>query len=241
MLTIEATKSFAQALFKACPTFLPTQALYLDLEGGGGGSEEIMSLYWPYLPGAQRFHWVRRKITTEIGTDKVYDLLRLIGATSPRWVVVFSGGAVSPDERVRVVELLGEDPFPNSDWINLHQVFRDCAEIKRSVRENRHVWVQDRKNVMYSLESLEWEFGIVRPRRIRGHRNCFSDIDGQTGEMEVLKLTQRVREGLASEDEELSLKEYCEADVKNMYQIARTSERLVFSDAELRLRRRLYS
>jgi hypothetical protein len=242
MTTIEATKSFAESLFRLYPTLIPTQALYLDLEGSGKGSEYILSVYWPYLSRELRFSWLQRTDTIVIDAKMFNDLLERIKAESPKWIVVFSGGQAAPDERNRIVELLSEDPFPDAEWINLHYAFRDSGEIKRSVREHQYIWVPGRINpIMYSLEALELEFGIVRPTRIRGHGNCYRDIDGKGGEMEVLTVAQRVRGGLASEDEVLALREYCEADVKNMFQIARASERLVFSDAELRLRRRIYS
>ena len=40
---------FAEALFGIYPEFLPTQALYIDLEGRNSGQQDILSCYWPVL------------------------------------------------------------------------------------------------------------------------------------------------------------------------------------------------
>ena len=111
--------------------------------------------------------------------------------------------------------------------------------MKASIRGNRNVWhCRDRSRVRYSLEVLEWEFGIKRPANIRSHSNCYKDVDGAPGEMEVLSLVQKSIDGLASEQEDLTLRHYCEADVKNMFDIASSSEHLIFSRDERRSRRR---
>jgi hypothetical protein len=171
-----------------------------------------------------------------------YELMQSIKAARTKWIVVFSAGQESPDERDRVVDLLGEDPFPNSDWINLHYALVNCREIKASIRDHRYVWFQnDRTRTRYSLEALEREFSIVRPRSLRSHSYCYLDLEGETGDMEVLALARSVRDGSASEAEELSLKGYCTADVKNMFEIAYSAEQQLYSSAERRLRRRLYS
>jgi hypothetical protein len=62
-------------------------------------------------------------------------------------------------------------------------------------------------------------------------------MDGGLGQMEVLSTVQKSINGLASEHEELSLMRYCEADVKNMFQIAYTSEQTIFSMNERKSRR----
>ena len=59
--------------------------------------------------------------------------------------------------------------------------------------------------------------------------------------MEVLAIAQRVKEGSAAIDEERSLRDYCEADVRNMWDIAYTCERLLYSREERQSRRRLHS
>lgn len=176
-------RSFAEKLFELHPTLLPTQALYLDLEGSGGGPEEILSLYWPRLPGQQRFSWLVRAPSSEIDQGGFRDLIEKIGAESPKWIVVFSGGQASPDERVRVVDLLGQDPFPESEWINLHYALRRCRDMRLAIREHRYVWnTGNRTLVGYSLEALEWEFGIERPRNLRGNNNGYRDLNGDAGE-----------------------------------------------------------
>lgn len=239
---MSATKTYADSLFRFYATFLPTQALYLDLEGGGGGTEEILSVYWPFLPGPQRFSWIRRTSTAAIDSIMFNGLMHQMGVKNPRWVVVFSGGQALPDERDRVADLLGDDPFPDADWINLHYVLRNCREIKTSIREHRYVWFQrDRTRTRYSLEALELEFGLTRPSRIRAHSNCYSDLNGENGEMEILSIAQRVKNGSANEDEAQSLREYCEADVVNMFKISLACERMLFSRDDRVLRRRMYS
>lgn len=126
MVPTDPKRSYAEALFELHPTFIPTQALYLDLEGSGGGSEEILSVYWPFLPSDKRFSWLKRTATTEIDLLSINELVSGIGADRVKSVVVFSGGQPSPDERDRVIDLLGKDPFPDSEWINLHYVLRQC-------------------------------------------------------------------------------------------------------------------
>ena len=242
MLADDPKRRFAEQLFELNPTLLPTQALYLDLEGSGGRAEDILSLYWPRLPGHRRFSWLVRTPASEIHQGELRDLVEKIGAEKPKWIVVFSGGQALPDERVRVTDLLGQDPFPESEWINLHYALRRCRDMRSAIREHRHVWnTRNRSLVGYSLEALEWEFDIVRPRNLRGHNNGYRDLDGESGEMEVLATAKRVIEGSATEDEELSLRRYCESDVRNMYRIARSCEQLIFSQREQRSRRRLYS
>lgn len=242
MLEDDPKRRFAENLFELHPTLLPTQALYLDLEGRGGGAEEILSLYWPRLPGPQRFSWLIRTSSSVIDQDGFRDLVQRIGAETPKWVVVFSPGLSSPEERTRVVALLDQDPFPESEWINLHYSLRRCGAIKTAIREHRYVWnTRNRSLVGYSLEALEWEFGIMRPRNLRGHNNAYHDLEGESGEMEPLATAKKVIEGSATEEEETSLRQYCEADVRNMYQIVRSCEQLIFSQRERRGRRRLYS
>ena len=242
MVLTDPKRSYAEALFELHPTFIPTQALYLDLEGSGGGSEEILSVYWPFLPTDQRFSWLKRTATTEIDLLSINELVQRIGADRAKSVVVFSGGQPSPAEKDRVVDLLGEDPFPDSKWINLHYVLRQCRDIRASIREHRYVWHHtDRSRIRYSLEALEFEFDIVRPPSLRSHNNRYRDLNGQPGEMEVLAIAQRVKAGTAARDEECSLREYCEADVRSMWEITYRCERLLYSREARQSRRRLNS
>ena len=231
---------FAETLFNLYPTFIPTQALYLDLEGNGSGSEDILSFFWPVLPGDQRFSWIQRSDSSTIDVAKFEAQIKLIGAARAKWIVVFSGGQKLPDERERLVALLGKDPFPASDWINLHYAVRECRGIKSSIRENRNVWYEkDRSRVRYSLEALEWEFGIERPIELRSHSYRYRDLGGEPGLMEVLVSVQQANAGLSTEEEEMYLRKYCEADVNSMYEIAYTCEQLLFPPSERQQRRRL--
>ena len=239
MSELDPKHQFAKTLFEFFPDFIPTQALYLDLEGRQYGSEDILSLYWPYLGGTERFSWLKRSDSSAINFADLHNCLRSIGAAAAKWIVVFSGGQESPDERDRLIDLLGLDPFPDSDWINLHLVLRRCRDIRRSIREHRYVWhSRDQSRVRYSLEALEWEFDIHRSVRIRSHGNNYQDLDGAAGSMEVLSAAQKSILGMATREEEESFQAYCEADVKNMYLISRTCEQLLFSRIEQTARRR---
>lgn len=235
-------KRFAETLFGLHPDFIPTQGLYLDLEGNGSGSENILSFYWPVLPGADRFSWMKRSESFDIGPVEMEAHLDSIGASRARWIVVYSAGQESPEERERLIALLGRDPFPEGSWINLLYVVQRCTAIKRSIREHRYVWYgKDQVRVRYSLEALEREFGIERPVNIRSHSNRYSDLDGGSGQMEVLATAQRSISASATEEEERSLREYCEADVESMFEVAYASEQLLFTRSERRERRRVRS
>lgn len=233
---------FAEALFGIYPEFIPTQALYLDLEGPGSGQQDILSLYWPVLPGAARFSWLRRTDASEIGLTSLEAHLEEIGASETRWVVVYSAGQILPDERDRVIGMFGQDPFPDSEWINLLHVVQRCSEIRRSIREHRYVWYErDQIRIRNSLEALEWEFGIERPVSLRSHSYRYKDLDGGAGSMEVLSTARRSIERSTEKEEEINLRAYCEADVKHMFEIASASEHRMFSRDERRVRRQLYS
>ena len=239
---LDANLKFAETLFGIHPDFIPTQALYLDLEGRQHGSEDILSFFWPVLPGEQRFSWITRTNSSNIDLADVETHLQSIGATRPQWIAVYSGGGQFPDEQVRLAEVLGRDPFPESKWINLLFVVQQCDEIKKSITEHRNVWYgADRIQVRNSLEALEWEFGIERSINLRSHSNRYSDLSGEAGLMEVLATAQRSISGMATKEDEENLRKYCEADVKNMYEIAYTCEQLLFSRNQRRSRRRLYS
>ena len=233
-------KQFAETLFGLHPDFIPTQALYLDLEGNGSGSENILSFYWPAQPDADRFSWMKRSESFNIGPVEMEAHLDSIGASRARWIVVYSAGQESPDERERLIGLLGGDPFPKSSWINLLYIVQQCKDMKRSITEHRNVWYgADRIQVRNSLEALEWEFGIERPINIRSHSNCYRDLDGGHGDMQVLATAQRSISESATEEEEQSLRDYCEADVSSMFEIAYTSEKLLFTQSVRRDRRRV--
>lgn len=233
-------KQFAETLFGLYPDFLPTQGLYLDLEGNGSGSENILSFYWPALPGAGRFSWMKRSESTNISYAEIKTHIDSIGASRAKWIVVYSAGQESPDERERLIGLMGQDPFPGSSWINLLHVTQQSMAIKSSIREHRNVWyARDQVRVRYSLEALEWEFGIERPVNIRSHSYRYRDLEGGCGHMEVLATAQRSMSESATEEEEQSLRDYCEADVSSMFEIAYTSEKLLFTQSVRRDRRRV--
>ena len=235
---LDIRSRFAKALFDIYPAFVPTQALYLDLEGRNHGSEDIVSLYWPVRTGSERFSWLKRTCDAGLRLEQFVNHLEATGAGAAKWVVVYSAGGEEPEEQRRLIDLFGKDPLPNLDWINLHFAVQMCQPLKASIRRNRNVWYcRDRSRVRYSLEALEWEFAIKRPTNIRSHSNCYKDMGGRSGQMEVLSIAQSVMNGSASEHEELCLSQYCEADVKNMFQIAYTSERMIFSRNERRSRR----
>ena len=237
---VDQKREFARVLFDLYPDFIPTQALYLDLEGRMNGSEDLVSFFRPALPGPTRFSWITRSETSDIDLKAVNTHLDTIGATAPKWIVVYSGGQASPDEQSRVIDLLGQDPFPDSEWINLLHIVQRCREIRRSIRDHRHVWFgADRSRVRSSLEALEWEFGIKRSIEIRSHSNRYRDLDGGPGLMEVLSTAQRVIDGTASEDEELYLRAYCESDVKSMYEISYACEQMLFDKQQRTDRRKI--
>lgn len=233
---------FAETLFGIYPEFLPTQALYLDLEGRSSGPQDILSCYWPVLSGSKRFSWIRRTNSSEIDLASVEAHLEEIGAAGAKWIVVYSAGQLLPDERDRVIGMLGQDPFPDGEWINLLHVVQRCTEMRGSIREHGYAWYErDQTRIRNSLEALEWEFSIKRPVSLRSHSYRYKDLDGGAGSMEVLSTARRSMEGSAEEEEETALRAYCEADVKHMFEIANASEHLVFSRDERRVRRQLYS
>jgi len=185
---------------------------------------------------------MKRSESSNIGPVEMEAHLNSKSASKARWIVVYSAGQESPDERGRLIELLGRDPFPESSWINLLYVVQQCTAIKHSIREHRYVWYgKDQKRVRYSLEALEWEFGIKRSVNIRSHSNLYSDLDDGPGKMEVLATAQRSISASATEEEERFLREYCEADVESMFEVAYASEQLLFTRSERRDRRRVRS
>ena len=230
---------FAETLYRLFPEFIPTQTLYIDLEGRQSGSEDILSLYWPVVAGNRRFSWLKRRTTSGIQLKDFNSVLHRIGADKPRWVMVFSAGKEEPDEHLRLNQLFGRNIFPESCWVNLHHVVQRSRVLKQCIREHRYVWhCNDQKRVRYSLEALEWEFGIIRPPHTRAHNNCYQDQDGQPGLMQVLSSAKKSIEGLASQTEEKYLQEYCKSDVRNMFSVSAACERALFTKDERKSRRR---
>ena len=231
--------NFAEMLYQLFPDFIPTRTLYIDLEGRQSGSEDILSLYWPAVAGNRRFSWLKRNASSGIQLEDFYSILDRIGANKPRWVMVFSAGKEEPDEQVRLNHLFGRNVFPGSRWVNLHHVVQKSRALKLCIREHRNVWhCSDKKRVRYSLEALEWEFGIIRPTHIRGHNNCYQDQDGKPGLMQVLSSAKKSIEGSASQTEEKYLQDYCKSDVRNMFLISAACERALFTRGDRKSRRR---
>ncbi len=90
----EAQTDYARAFEELYPGFYYTRALYLDFEGSGGGSERILSVYWPQNAGNDRFFWIRRrKGRGDLGKGRFKEVLRFIEHRRDMldWIVVFSG------------------------------------------------------------------------------------------------------------------------------------------------------
>ena len=220
-----AQTALAHKLFELYPTFLPTRSLYLDLEGSGRGIESIASFYWPRNSGSSRFTWAVRSPMKPLDTSDVQAAIQSLGLSGvePRWVVVYSQGRYCAHERDRVVDLLGADPWPKAEWVNLLHAFQECREMTDLIREHRHVkYFSDKTQIRRSLESLEWEFGIIRPPSIRSHNNRYSD--GQIGGMRVLDLAAKYIAGSANKTQANTLAYYCRQDVASMQLIARACE-----------------
>ena len=62
---------------------------------------------------------MKRSESSNIGPVAMEAHLNSKGASKARWIVVYSAGQESPDERERLIALLGRDPFPEGSWINL--------------------------------------------------------------------------------------------------------------------------
>lgn len=224
--------AFASTLFRIYENFLPTRALYLDLEGSGGGSEAAINLFWPQNSSLKRFSWAvggAMSVLTAGDVGYVLDDLDLAN-DEPKWVVVFSAGDLTKgvsQERSRVEALFEGNPFPDSAWVNLHYVIKNCKPMKASIRKHRFVWHTGETRTRYGLEALEREFKIERPPVIRSHSNSYAD--SLPGEMNILESIQRFRTGEASDREVAHLRNYCRADVESMFTIARECEKGLFN------------
>jgi len=206
------------------PSFRPTRGLYIDFEGGGSrGEERILSVYWPQLAGAYRFGMLWRGWgDAPVTLDAFLHMLGTLRCDPDtlEWVVVFSGGTDVPDEQVRFESIFGERLLARAQWVNLHKVMRRSRLLRRSVREA--AWARStggQQRAVNCLENLEFQFGYVRPRQLRGHD--YQHADGTVGQMEILRLEQEAYEsgsGLAGFE---YLIEYCRWDVETMFRIAR--------------------
>ena len=222
-------RSFSERLFALHPGFRPTRALYLDFEGSEN-NERILSLFWPQRAGDDRFRMLWRGISD----DYALDAEGLSGVLAEfdcdpkllRWVVVFSGGILVPEEQTRFEAQFGSEIFPAAEWVNLHLAIRICPPMARSIREHKNVWfTKNQTMVRKSLEALELEFGLQRPPAMRSRSHSYAD--GLEGEMGILELEARLVGGRATEQEADLLAKYCEWDVRSMFQIARKCERLL--------------
>jgi len=235
----EPQRAFAEKLFELYPDFLPTRSLYLDFEGSGSGWELIISLFWPKHREPRRFAWRICRDSKRVTREDVQSALEEleISGSGPSVVVAYSQGGYEPNERERLIDLLGIDPWPKASWVNLLHPFQQCPQMTATIERHRHVvHKKDKSQVRRSLEALEWEFDIIRDQAIRGHNNRYSD--GLDGKMQVLSLAQKYARGGLSDAELKDLKAYCLQDVKSMYRIARTCELGLYGRGQRRERYR---
>ena len=221
--------AFAEALFGTYSNFLPTRSLYVDFEGSGGGLEDVLTLFWPPKPGAERVRWVVRK-----ADEFVPDLVHVADAldsleipdSSPRHIVVFSGGVELPYEQERFEQAYGDIWGPSVKWLNLHTVLRSSRPMMAAIRKRRAVWRTGKRTADYSLEALEHEFGIVRPIDLRSASKSYAD--SVPGTLTPLHFTRQWATGEIKRHDLNRLKRYCRYDVDSMFKIARESEKLLF-------------
>lgn len=224
-----AKLQFASKLFDLHDGFRPTKSLYLDFEGSGAGHEAALGLYWPQRKGTERFRLLvsgddDRPLSA---TGLKYALEDLHCACSEvNSVVVFSGGEIESDELHRFREVFGKNHvLAQKTWVNMHVVLRKSSEMKRSVRDHRYVRKIGRQMAHYSLEALEWEFGIRRCPDLRGHDCTYADQ--ATGNMKILELLKRLRTGDGTDEDSALLEAYCRQDVESLFKVARESEMIL--------------
>ncbi len=172
------------------------------------------------------------------GLDAVAEALDSLGILDIelRHIVVFSGGPVIPDEQVRFEEAYGDLWGPSIEWVNLHKELRACYQIRSAIRKHRYVWRTGRKKGDYSLEALEYEFGISRPDQLRSASKTYRG--GDTGSLSPLEHTKQWIDQTISEDDLTRLQRYTRYDVESMFRIARECELLLFSQHERGARHR---
>lgn len=222
-LTHSVALDYAENLFATWPEFLPTRALYLDLEGGGSGNEQILSLYSPRLAGSDRFAMLwRGSSDLSMDTNSLTRALRklAVNQNSLKWVVVFSGGQLAPTEKTRFESVFGEQWFPQANWVNLHYPMRKSRKVKKAVRDTRWaVRKKDKIRVPYSLENLEYQFGYVRQPELRAHENIYADRS--PGLCKILEFEQAAFQAKSEMKGYEVIAEYCSWDVQTMFRIAR--------------------
>jgi len=234
--------AFAAKLFEVYPKFLPTRSIYVDLEGSGSGNERVVSMFWPQNPSPSRFAWVVAGPGEIIDGSAINTLINNLGADieTINSIVVYSAGREDPDERTRVLDLLGHDPWPNATWLNLLYVTQLCTEMRTAIRTHRNVvFHTDRTQVRRSLEALEWEFDIFRASQIRGHNNVY--IDGIPGDMHPLQSASDYATGQLGEEGMRWFEAYCRQDVESMFKITRECDRGLHTSTQRRRRLQQYS
>ena len=230
-----AMQSFSDELFEQYEDLKPTESLYIDLEGSGAGNEDdpskgneyLMTMCWPQKGSPDRFQRIRRpSLAVEMNVKQLKDTLDSIDVNLKKLkhLIVFSGGREDPEEKLRVEKIFGEEVFRNCEWINLHAVLRSDWKMKRAIRERKWVWhCKDQRRVRYSLEALEYEFGVHRSRDLRAHSNCYSDGPGT---LHALKLARAWVNGSGSDHDTNLLMRYTRQDVEGMFRIAKKCHEL---------------
>ena len=220
-----AQADLARSIRTIYPNFRATRALYIDLEGSGDENQAI-SMYWPMNAGPKRFSFAIAPGKNQmLQAHHMETCLRDLGngAGNPEHIVVFSQGLLVPGERHRLLASTQYDPWPHTEWVNLHYAVRRATKLKKSIRIHRYAIHKNEKRVRYSLENLEREFGIKRHPEHRAHNNTYKD--GLKGTMQVLRLIRKFQNQQISNDEHKALIGYCRLDVKSMFDIARTCEK----------------
>jgi len=226
IVNTSAAQNYSKNLFEMHPNYRPTQSLFIDFEGSRG-HERILSLYWPQLAGDLRFEllwrgWGDADLTTACLTELLMEMS--CDPSRLKWITVFSGGEEQPNERLRFEDLFGSDFFPQAEWVDLHRVMRNSWMLRRAVRAAR--WARStigEQRAVNNLENLEYQFGYVRPRGIRGHN--YQHDDGTSGGMHVLDREQELYSNSANLFDDQELIDYCRWDVETMFRITRWCEK----------------
>lgn len=217
----EAAQAFARNIFRVHPDLHSKHALYLDFEGSEN-FERILSVYWPHR---YRFDILWRGYSNApLTRNSLATMLSKLGCDeeSIRWVIVFSAGYPVSKEQLRFESTFGDDWFPNAKWVNLHYFVRHSplrAAIKRTGWAKR---IKDKKQILCSLENLEYQFGFVRPLQLRSHSNIYSD--GNIGRMRVLEQEQKMFSLGLDVSSNPDLIDYCQWDVESMYELLKYCE-----------------
>jgi len=224
----EAKSQFAETLFKDYKNFIPTQAVYLDIEG-----EMAINFFYPMLKGEDRFKF--------LFPENIRQRSEHLLPSGVDTIVIFSGGGYDdPDEKQKLIQMLGNHIFAGINWVNLHAVLRNKnnKKIKKLIRDSRYCRFHSEKRIRYSLENLEHVFGLTRDISIRSHNHCYKDLGGGRGEMQILSTIQRYKTKKSSSVEIEKMKAYCKKDVESMFKITSVSEKRKFTKKQRYERRR---